>query len=232
MRIDTNAQIAGRSLPMVNSTSSVRETPLRLRKISEPLLRLTTAALAVVIAVNLVAKGATAPAPAESASQTKASTSISAYMADIMIVLIADGKRHPNSIAVDSYAATFHWRRNPPETNTLLNANVGYATKVGTQTLVLLGDGTNDSFGVSTRDGFHEDDAIAELRRVYKLKKQDSVESDGGKVDSYILVDGATDVGLVSITFGIAKQIRGAGTIDFTAMGRVRTDSASQQRKP
>jgi hypothetical protein len=192
----------------------------------------TTASFAVAVAAGFIASGAMTPAHSESPSQMKAPTSISAQMADIVIGLIADSRRRPDRIALDTYAATFHWRKTPPETNTLLNVNVGYAGKVATQTLILLGDGTNDSFGISIRDGFRADEAIGELRHSYKLNKQDSEDSDGGRVDSYILVDGATEVGVVSLTYGLAKSIRGAGTIDFIAMGRVRTDLASEQRKP
>jgi hypothetical protein len=218
--------------PTVNSATSAPKARSRPVRFSDEPAQVTTASFAVAAAASFIATGAMAPAHSESPSQTKASTSISAQMADMVIGLIADSRRRPDRIAVDTYAAALHWRKTPPETNTLLNANVGYAGKVATQTLILLGDGTNDSFGVSIRDGFRVDEAIGELRHTYKLKKQDSEDSDGGRVDSYILVEGTTEVGVVSLTYGIAKSIRGAGTIDFISMDRLRTDLASQQRKP
>ena len=213
-----------------DSTSGLRKTPSPPLRPSERRAQVTTASFAVVAAASFIAAGATALAHSESPSQTNAPTSVSAYMADIVIGLIVDSRRHPNSNAVDTYATKFHWRKTSPATNALLDANVGYAGKVATQTLVLLGDGTNDSFGVSIRDGFHADEAIGELRHNYKLKKLDSEESDGGKVDSYSLVDGTAEIGVVSLTYGLAKPIRGAGTIDFVAMAR--TGIVSQQPKP
>jgi hypothetical protein len=151
-------------------------------------------------------------------------------MADIVTGLIADSRLRPSSVSVvDIYAAAFHWRKIPPDTNTLLNAKVGYAGKMAGQTVLLLGDGTNDIFAVSVREGFRADEAIAELRRVYQLKKQHSEESDGGRDDSYILVDGRTEVGVLSVTYGIAEPIRGAGTIDFMGIARSRKEIASQR---
>jgi hypothetical protein len=135
-------------------------------------------ALAVVAAAGLGATCTTAQAQSQSTHGAKAPQSISADMADIVTGLIADSRLRPPSVnVVDTYAAAFHWRKIPPDTNTLLNAKVGYAGKVAGQTVLLLGDGTNDIFAVSLRDGFRADEAIAELRRVYQLKKQDSEES-------------------------------------------------------
>jgi hypothetical protein len=188
--------------------------------------------LVVVMAAGFGATSATAQAQPQSTDHTKVARSISIYMTDLVIGLISDSRLHPSVNAVDTYAAAFHWRKTPPETNALLNAKVDYASKVDGQILLLGGDGTNDIFAVSARDGFRVDEAVAELRRVYQLKKQDSEESDGGRVDSYILVDSNnTEVGVLSLTYGIAEPIRGAGTIDFVAMDRARKEIASQRGK-
>jgi hypothetical protein len=137
--------------------------------------------LAVVMAAGFGATSATAQAQPQSTDHTKVARSISIYMTDLVIGLISDSRLHPSVNAVDTCAAAFHWRNTPPETNALLNAKVGYASKVDGQILLLGGDGTNDIFAVSARDGFRVDEAVAELRRVYQLKKQDSEESDGGE---------------------------------------------------
>jgi len=184
------------------------------------------AALAVVATASFGATSATAQAQPQSTDHMKTPRSISIYMTDLVIGLISDRRLHPNVNAVDTYAGAFHWHKTPPETNALLNAKVGYATKVAGQLLLLGGDGSNDIFAVSARDGFRVDEAVTELRRVYRLKKQDSEDSDGGRVDSYILVDGRTEVGVLSLTYGIAEPIRGAGTIDFVAMDRARKETA------
>ena len=175
-------------------------------------------AVAVVMAAAFGAMSMTTRAQPQSTDHAKAPRSISVYMTDLMIGLISDSRLHPSVNAVDTYAAAFHWRKTPPETNSLLNAKVGYATKIDGQILLLGCDGTNEIFAVSVRDGFRVDEVVAELRRVYHLKKQESEESDGGEVDSYILVDGKTEVGLLTLTYGITEPIRGAGTIDFMAM--------------
>jgi hypothetical protein len=191
------------------------------------------AALAVVATAGFGATSATAQPLPQSTDhmKTASSISISIYMTDLVIGLISDSRLHPNVNAVDTYAGAFHWHKTPPETNALLNAKVGYATKVGGQLLLLGGDGSNDIFAVSARDGFRVDEAVTELRRVYRLKKQDSEDSDGGRVDSYILVDGRTEVGVLLLTYGIAEPIRGAGTIDFVVMDRARKEIASQRGK-
>jgi hypothetical protein len=190
-------------------------------------------ALAVAMAAGFGATSAALQAQTQSqlTDHTKPPRSISAYMTDLVIGLISDSRLHPSVNAVDTYAAAFHWRKTPPATNTLLNAKVGYASKIDGQILVLGGDGTNEIFAVSARDGFRVDEVVAELRRVYHLKKQESEESDGGEVDSYILVDGKAEVGLLTLTYGIAEPIRGAGTIDFMAMDRARKEIASQRGK-
>jgi hypothetical protein len=189
------------------------------------------ATLAFLAAAGFGAMSATAQQP-QPTDHTKPLRSVSVFMADLVTRLIADSRLHPSVNAVDTYAAASHWHKTPPETNALLNVKVGYASKVAGQILLLGGDGTNDIFEVSARDGFRVDEAVAELSRVYRLKKQHSEESDGGKVDSYILVDSNNiEVGVLSLTYGIAEPIRGAGTIDFMTMGHARKEIASQSGK-
>ena len=189
-------------------------------------------ALAIISVSGFGSSSITAQTESQSHRASKARPSISVEMADLLTGLIAGGRAQPDLNAVDTYAAAFHWRKTPPEMNKLLNAKVGYAGRVANQTVFLGSDGTNDIISVSARDGFQASEAVAELQRVYRLKKQDSEESDGQRFDTYILVDGRTEVGVLSLTYGIAEPIRGGGTIAFMAMERARQEIASERGKP
>lgn len=180
---------------------------------------------AVTAGLNL--QSAIANAQPHVAGDGRPSRSISVEMAHVVTGLIADIRLRPSVNAVDTFAAAFHWRKTPSETNALLNAKVGYAGKVAGQMVLLGGDGTNDIFAVSARDGFRADEAVAELRHVYRLKKLDSEESDGQRADSYSLIDGRTEVGLLTLTYGITEAIRGGGTIAFVATERARREIAA-----
>jgi hypothetical protein len=193
----------------------------------------TYVVLAIVAATGgFESSGAAAQTQAQSAGSAKHPLSISVEMTDLLIGLIAGSRAQPGVNAVDAYATAFHWRKTPPETNKLLNAKVGYAGKVANQIVFLGSDGTNDIISVSARNGFQAGEAVAELQRVYRLKKQDSEDSDGQRFDAYILVDGSTEVGVVMLTYGIAAPIQGGGTVSFMAMDRVRKGLATQREKP
>jgi hypothetical protein len=133
---------------------------------------------------------------------------------------------------VDTFAAGFHWRKTPSETNALLNAKVGYAGKIAGQTAIVGGDGTNDIFAIMLRDGFQPAEVIAELTQVYTLNKQDSEDSDGQRYDTYILVDHGNQLGLLTLTYGLADAIRGTGTIGFVAMDRAKKEIATHKGEP
>jgi hypothetical protein len=133
---------------------------------------------------------------------------------------------------VDTFAAAFHWRKTPTETNALLNAKVGYAGEIAGQPAIVGGDGTNDIFAIMLRDGFQPAEVIAELAQVYTLNRQDSEDSDGQRYDTYILVDHGIQLGLLTLTYGIADAIRGTGSIGFVAMERARKEIAAHKGDP
>jgi hypothetical protein len=168
--------------------------------------------------------------PAQPAAAGRAPSSVSAEMAELLTSLVAGTRAQPSVNAVDAYAAAFHWHRMPPEMNALLNAKVGYAGVIEGHKLLLGSDGSNDIFSVSVREGFSPDEATAALRHVYVLKKQDSEDSDGQRFETYILVDRGTDVGMLTVTYGVAQQIRGVGTLSFASMERVRKEIKAQHQ--
>jgi len=166
------------------------------------------------------------------AGQSISATTVSKEATDTLIGLIADSRSRPNTNAVDTFAAGFHWRKTPPETNALFNAKVGYTGKLAGQTAIVGGDGTNDIFAIMLHDGFQPAEVIAELAQVYTLNRQDSEDSDGQRYDTYILVDHGNQLGLLTLTYGLADAIRGTGTIGFVAMDRAKKEIAAHKGEP
>ncbi len=148
---------------------------------------------------------------------------------DTLVGIISDSRSRPNINALETFAAGFHWKETPPEMNALLNAKVGYAGKILGHTALLGGDGTNDIFSIALRDGFNSDEVVAELNQVYLLDKQDTEDSDGQRYDTYILIDHGNQLGLLTLTYGLADAIRGSGTIGFIAMDRAKREIAAHK---
>jgi hypothetical protein len=67
---------------------------------------------------------------------------------------------------------------------------------------------------------------------VYSLKKQDTEDSHGARIDRYLLEDHGEDVGVLVLTYGLAEPIRGKGTIAFTAKYRLGKALAQYHSKP
>jgi hypothetical protein len=109
---------------------------------------LKTALLAgFLIAAPLLAPPAKAAAPAPSQTNPTASSKpISDEIGFLLVGLIVDSLQRPTVNAIDTYATAFHWVKNAPEFNALVNAKTGYHGKISGQTVVLGGDGTNDIF--------------------------------------------------------------------------------------
>jgi hypothetical protein len=178
-----------------------------------------------------VDKPASAAASPSMVTKTRKAT-VSTEATDTLIGIIADSRLHPDRNAVDIFATGFHWKKTPPEANALGNAKVGYAGKIRGQTALLGGDGTNDIFSIALGDGFQPAEVVAELNQVYSLNKQDTEDSDGQRYDTYIMVDHGNEVGLLTLTYGMADAIRGAGTISFIGMDRVRKELAGHKGEP
>jgi len=150
--------------------------------------------------------------------------------ATVLIGLIAETHFRPDSNALESFAVFNNWRKTSAATNLMLNAKVGYTGKIGGQTAVIGGDGTNDIFAILLTKQFDAAKVVAELSGVYKLKKQDTEDSDGERFDTYILVDHGVQVGILTLTYGVAKAVQGAGTIAFMAKDRANRELAEHRQ--
>jgi hypothetical protein len=178
----------------------------------------------IVFAVSCVlldAAEAAAP-PATAKSNTASIRSISDEIAFLLIGLIADSMQRPTVNVVDTYAAAFHWLRNPPEMNALMNAKVGYHGKINGQTVVLGGDGTNDIIAVAITQGFEPAHVVAAIRQAFTLTAGDTEESGGQRSDSYYVLDHGKSVGIMFLTYGVAEAIRGTGSIGFMSIKKAR----------
>ncbi len=102
----------------------------------------------------------------------------------------------------------------------MINAKVAYATSFSGHRVFLGGDGTNDIFAIMLADVFEPHEVVDALKQVYSLKKQDTEDSSGARIDRYILEDHGEDIGVLVLTYGLAEPIRGKGTIAFTGMNR------------
>lgn len=178
-----------------------------------------------------VDKPPSAATPPPRVTETRKAT-VSTEATDALIGIIADSRLHPDRNAVDTFAAGFHWKKTPPETNALTNAKVGYAGKILGQTALLGGDGTNDIFSIALGNGFQSDEVVAELNQVYSLYKQDAEDSDGQRYDTYILVDHGNQLGLLTLTYGLEDALKGSGTIGFMEMARVKKELAAHKGEP
>lgn len=170
-------------------------------------------------------------AAAPKVTETRKAT-VSTEATDTLIGIIADSRARPNVNALDTFASGFHWKKTPPETNALLNAKVGYAGKILGQTALLGGDGTNDIFSIALGNGFRPDEVVVELNQIYSLNKQDTEDSDGQRHDTYILVDHGNQLGLLTLTYGLADAIRGSGSIGFIARDRFKREVAAHKGEP
>jgi hypothetical protein len=161
------------------------------------------------------------PPPMQSESPAKRTVSVSTQAAYTMIGLIGEARMQGPTSVLDTLAAASHWKKTPPEFNALINAKVAYATSFSEHRVFLAGDGTNDIFAIMLADVFEPHDVVAALEQVYSLKKQGTEDSNGARIDRYILEDHGKDVGVLVLTYGLAEPIRGKGTIAFTGMYRL-----------
>ena len=166
---------------------------------------------------------ATGAAPATSQSNPTASNkTISDEVGFLLVGLIVDSRQRPTLNAIDTYAAAFHWTKNPPEFNTLVNAKSGYHGTINGQRVVLGGDGTNDIFSVMINHGFEPAHVVAAMRQAFTLKLADTEEDTGQRSDSYYLLEHDKVIGVVFMTYGVADAIRGTGSVGFMSMKKAR----------
>jgi hypothetical protein len=161
------------------------------------------------------------PLPIQSEPPAKPTMSVSTQAANTMIGLIDDARMQGPTSVLDTRAAASHWKRTPPEFNALINAKVAYATSFSGHRVFLGGDGTNDIFAIMLADVFEPHEVVDALQQVYSLKKQDTEDSNGARIDRYVLEDHGEDVGVLVLTYGLAEPIRGKGTIAFRGMYRL-----------
>ena len=159
--------------------------------------------------------------PIQSEPPAKRTVSVSTQAAYTMIGLIGEARMQGPTSVLDTLAAASHWKKTPPEFNALINAKVAYATSFSGHRVFLGGDGTNDIFAIMLADVFEPHDVVDALEQVYSLKKQDTEDSNGARIDRYILEDHGEDVGVLVLTYGLAEPIRGKGTIAFRGMYRL-----------
>jgi hypothetical protein len=161
------------------------------------------------------------PPPIQLEPPAKRTVSVSTQAANTMIGLIGEARMQGPTSVLDTLAAASHWKKTPPEFNALINAKVAYAASFSGHRVFLGGDGTNDIFAIMLADVFEPHDVVDALEQVYSLKKQDTEDSNGARIDRYILVDHGEDVGMLVLTYGLAEPIRGKGTIAFKGMYRL-----------
>ena len=172
------------------------------------------------------------PPPIQSEPLTKRTVSVSTQAAYTMIGLIGEARMQRPTSVLDTLAAASHWKRTPPEFNALINAKVAYATSFSGHRVFFGGDGTNDIFAIMLADVFEPHDVVDALEQVYSLKKQDTEDSHGARIDRYILEDHGEDVGVLVLTYGLAEPIRGKGTIAFRGMNRLGKELAQYHSEP
>jgi hypothetical protein len=149
---------------------------------------------------------------------TPPTSTISAEVGFLLNSLIADSISRPDVNAVDTYAAAFHWVKNPPEMNALLNSKVGYHGRINGHKVVLGGDGTNDIFAVAISQGFEATEVLATIRQAFTVRFADREDSAGQRNDTYYLLDHGKSVGILMLMYGVADAIQGSGTAAFMSM--------------
>jgi hypothetical protein len=172
------------------------------------------------------------PPPVQLEPPTNRTVSVSTQAAYTMIGLIGEARMQRPTSVLDTLAAASHWRKTPPEFNAMINAKVAYATSFSGHRVFLGGDGTNDIFAIMLADVFEPHDVVDALKQVYSLKKQDTEDSSGARIDRYILQDHGEDLGVLVLTYGLAEPIRGKGTIAFTGMNRFGKELAQYHSGP
>jgi hypothetical protein len=151
-------------------------------------------------------------------------TSLSSDLADMYLGLVQDSNMRPDVNAVDTYAKAFAWKPTSPEMNALLNAERGYVGKLGESTVLLGSDGSNDIFSIAVRDNFEPAEILDSMRQVITARKVAADESMGQVLEMYRITDGATDLGIMSLTYGTAPSIRGTGTVSYLSADRARAE--------
>ncbi len=172
------------------------------------------------------------PPPVQLEPPTNRTVSVSTQAAYTMIGLIGEARMQRPTSVLDTLAAASHWRKTRPEFNAMINAKVAYATSFSGHRVFLGGDGTNDIFAIMLADVFEPHDVVDALKQVYSLKKQDTEDSSGARIDRYILQDHGEDIGVLVLTYGLAEPIRGKGTIAFTGMNRFGKELAQYHSEP
>ena len=166
------------------------------------------------------------PPPMQSVLPVMPAVSVSTQAAYTMVGLIGEARMNGPTSVLDALAAASHWKKTPPRFNALINTKVAYATSFSGHRVFLGGDGTNEIFAIMLADGFEPQDIVDALEQVYSLKKQETEDSSGARIDRYLLEDHGEDVGVLVLTYGLAEPIRGKGTIAFTGMHRLKTEFA------
>lgn len=182
--------------------------------------------LAGVVAMLILTSAIAGEPTASSASNTAVGPSRGKTISDdvgfLFISIIAEITARPEVSAIDGYAVGNHWRRVPSVTAAMLNAKVAYAGKINGQVVMLGGDGTNDIFSVTIRDGFDPEPVKAMLRQVFTLKDEGSEVTVGQRFETYSLIDHSNNLGVVLISYGVAEAIRGTGTVGYMSARKVK----------
>lgn len=169
-------------------------------------------------------KALIAQKPTNVTNNAKPALSVSSEVAELYAGLLTAIDLKPKEHAIATYAAAFHWKKIPPEMNTLLNGKEGYAGKVGEKTVLLGSDGTNDVFGIAVESGFDPKDFEKHLRQFLTLTPLGSDNSMGQASDAFKLSDGSRAIGVLMVTYGTADAIRGTGTVGYISAAKARRE--------
>lgn len=150
--------------------------------------------------------------------------SLSSAVAKLFAGILTASIIHPERNAVDEYAAAFGWKKSSPEMNVLLNTERSFAGSLAGHRVLLGTGGSNDIFAIAVVDGFEPTQIRRALRTVLTLQPVASDTAIGQRMDLYKLFDGKTDLGYLSLTYGVAELSLGPGSVGFISKARARAE--------
>ena len=162
---------------------------------------------------------------AQSAAKSpKQAESISAEASDMFLGLVQEINHRPERNAVEVNGKGLGWKETTKEMNAMLNAKRGFVGKLAGQVVFLGSDGTNDIFSIAVEKNFDSVAIHDRIKNVVNMKVVGSNTSMGQKTDMYRIFDGTKDLGLLSMTYGVAEAIRGTGTIGYISSARAKRE--------
>jgi hypothetical protein len=161
--------------------------------------------------------------PARGQSSIK-KESISSAVADVFAGLVTEANLHTERNAVEVFAKGLSWIEVPKDLNAMLNAKRAFAGKLANQTVLIGSDGSNDIFAIAVTKSFNPEEFQSRLKGVVVLLPVASNMSMGHKFDVYRLLDGAKDLGFLSINYGVAEAVRGTGTVAYISSARAKRE--------